>query len=208
MLLGSTVALPVAPLPGSPSKTVDAIQDKLTVPPGLVNLGNTCYMNATLQCLSAIPELADSLLKVGVPDRMDNRRTVVFCLGNLFADLKKAQQPITPFIFLTALRAAFEQFGEADNHGYKQQDAEECWSQLINVISEYAPGVNSTNKFIEQFMSGEFTVTMQCKEAPEETESLRIESFNKLQVHIGGGYSTYMSEDILKVCLILHQFNL
>ena len=40
------------------------------IPAGFRNLGNTCYMNSTLQCLRAVPELRKALATV--PPARDN----------------------------------------------------------------------------------------------------------------------------------------
>ncbi len=37
------------------------VQEKVDVPQGIVNLGNTCYMNGSLQLLFTIPEFRAAL---------------------------------------------------------------------------------------------------------------------------------------------------
>ena len=39
------------------------LQSALEMPAGLQNLGNTCYMNATIQCLKTVKEFKEALLR-------------------------------------------------------------------------------------------------------------------------------------------------
>ena len=49
------------PNPGLLQEEIDAAE--ATNPAGLANLGNTCYLNSSPQCLRAIPEVSTSLHK-------------------------------------------------------------------------------------------------------------------------------------------------
>ncbi|XP_016109125.1 ubiquitin carboxyl-terminal hydrolase 14-like [Sinocyclocheilus grahami] len=71
LMMGSADALPEEPVV-RPMFVEDMTEEQLAsameLPCGLTNLGNTCYMNATVQCLRSVPELKDALRSLKVLD--------------------------------------------------------------------------------------------------------------------------------------------
>jgi ubiquitin carboxyl-terminal hydrolase 14 len=170
----------------------EAAQQEGATPAGLQNLGNTCYMNATLQTLRAIPELQQELLRYsGLGASSD----LTASLRDLFKQMSETQQGFPPLMFLNALRAAFPQFAQKskDGHGYAQQDAEEAWSQIVSQLRQKLK-ISSTPQeskaqdmsFIDKYMAGKFKTVMECPEAKEAGEEpvYGEDTFFKLNCHI------------------------
>lgn len=179
-------------------------------PAGLVNLGNTCYLNSTLQTLRSIPELQTSLqaYKPNSSGLMAGMASADLAsqLANLYRKMSETQDAFPPMNFLTALRVVFPQFAEKakSNNGYAQQDAEEAWSQIVQQLSQKVKIKESDDapemSFVDKYMSGEFSSTLECDEEEArnggEQAMTSKDQFYKLNCHIDGS-TNHLRDGIL-----------
>uniref|UniRef100_A0A2P2M915 ubiquitinyl hydrolase 1 n=1 Tax=Rhizophora mucronata TaxID=61149 RepID=A0A2P2M915_RHIMU len=106
---------------------------------GLSNLGNTCYMNSTIQCLHSVPELKSALLKYPSDRRNDLDQTshmLTAATRELFKDLDKSVKSVSPAQFWMVLCKKYPQFGQLHNGAFMQQvlfPAAICLSSCFNL---------------------------------------------------------------------------
>eukprot|EP00755_Sulcionema_specki_P007296 Sspe_Gene.37865::Locus_18267_Transcript_1_1_Confidence_1.000_Length_2132::g.37865::m.37865/K11839/USP8, UBP5; ubiquitin carboxyl-terminal hydrolase 8 len=104
---------------------------------GLANKGNTCYLNAAIQCLSATPRFRQLILSDSFRGKINKRNTLGTGgkLVGAFSDLLKTMwsgcSVYTPTEFKRVLGQWRAQFGE-----YDQQDAQEFFSCFLDGLHE------------------------------------------------------------------------
>lgn len=160
----------------------------IELPAGLTNLGNTCYLNSVVQCLRSVPELRESLKGFKQDASFNGAQSMTLAIKSVFDQMER-NATVTPVFLVQTLHNVFPQFAQTGEKGvYRQQDANECWVELMKMLMKLEPlsGSNSANyaSIIEQYFGGYFDCEMKCLEAEEEEVKKSKENFLQLSCFI------------------------
>ncbi|KAM6257563.1 ubiquitin carboxyl-terminal hydrolase 50 isoform 2-T2 [Porphyrio hochstetteri] len=174
---------------------------------GLRNLGNTCYMNAVLQCLCSVPALVEYFIagKYEAALHKENEESVT-AFGHLIVDMWLGELDcVSPEVFHSVLEKQYPTFSRMT-----QQDAQEFLICVLNELHEAfkkssrarcvsdagaSRGSVGETSIITELFEGQLTYNITCLKC--KTTTHRPESFTVLSLPIPSKQSCSL-QDCLK----------
>ena len=142
---------------------------------GLINKGNTCYANAIIQALYALPQFWPSLSSVS-----PSISSLGVSLAKVMQLLSSSKVPIDPSVFLNALKSTIIKAGKTNFDIFTQQDVPEI---LEYILGELATDSTSGPNLFENRIKSSVTCNtcFQMKVTEEVMPILQLSPFTSIQ---------------------------
>ena len=136
---------------------------------GIPNLGNTCYLNASVQMLRTIPEIADFMTTKGAQDVAFG--TLLQSMLSPSDELHKLGD-LAPLAFLQGFHQSFPAFAQRSSEGHLlQHDAQEALSTLLGVVEQgMTPSGEKKSVAFDNLFRVQITDKFACTEGEADTQ--------------------------------------